>query len=65
MLKITDITVRSEEFSDLKDKEVKVIILDGNTGKVSLVHMPEHGEAAVEMRRGVAYKVTYRADNLL
>lgn len=62
---IKDITDRTEEFIDFENNKVKLVILDGNTGKVSLVQMPRHGEAIVEMRKGIAHKVTFKDDNLL
>lgn len=62
---ITDITERSEEFSDFEAKKVKIIILDGETGKVSLVQAPHHGKIVIDQIKGNARKVRFEDEHLL
>lgn len=62
---IKDITERSLEFEDFENKKVKIIILDGETGKVSLVQVPHHGRTVIESIKGAARKVRFEDDHLL
>lgn len=65
MKKVVDITERTEEFQDYESNVVKAIILDGETGKVSLVQLPHHGDIIIEMRKGCARKVKFNEEGLL
>lgn len=63
--KITDITERTDEFVDFENKKVKVIILDGETGKVSLIQAPHHGRIVIDAIKGNARKVKFEDEYLL
>lgn len=63
--KVENITERTEEFLDYESNVVKAVILDGETGKVSLVQLPHHGDINIEMRKGCARKVKFIEEYLL
>lgn len=65
MKKVTDITERSDEFQDFEMKKVKIIILDGETGKVSLVQSPHHGRIVIEAAKGKSRMVRFEDEHLL
>lgn len=56
---INDITDRAEDFPDLETGKVKIIVLDGVTGKLNLVTLPEHGETGIQTAKGKGHKVKF------
>ena len=60
-----DITERTAEFTDFETNKLKIVILDGETGKVSLVHLPFHGATVIETYKGAVRKFRYEDEYLL
>lgn len=60
-----DITERTAEFTDFEMKKLKIIILDGETGKVSLVQPPHHGQIVISTIKGNVRKVRFEDEYLL
>ncbi|MBO0586476.1 MULTISPECIES: XtrA/YqaO family protein [Sporosarcina] len=62
---IVDYTHKTNEFADLETGKVKIIVLDGVSGTIKLIQLPQHGETTIQTAKGKAHKVKLVGEYLI